>query len=78
MDGVQALTEADPAQLGEYALVGVLGRGRQSVVYLGHSASGHVAIKLLPAGDADTQRAVAAAQQVTEPTSAGADDRDVR
>ncbi|WP_327588138.1 serine/threonine protein kinase [Nonomuraea sp. NBC_00507] len=70
MDGVQALTEADPAHLGEYALVGVLGRGSQSVVYLGHSASGHVAIKLLPAGDADTQRAVAAAQQVTEPTSA--------
>ncbi|MGP3955818.1 serine/threonine protein kinase [Nonomuraea sp. 3N208] len=70
MDGVQALTEADPAQLGEYALVGVLGRGRRSVVYLGRSASAHVAIKLLSAGDAETQRAVAAAQQVTEPSCA--------
>ncbi|WP_170223065.1 serine/threonine-protein kinase [Nonomuraea turkmeniaca] len=70
MDGVQALTESDPAQLGEYPLVGVLGRGSRSVVYLGRSAGGHVAIKLLPAGDAETQRAVAAAQQVTEPATA--------
>ncbi|RVX45051.1 serine/threonine protein kinase [Nonomuraea polychroma] len=70
MDGVQALTGADPAQLGEYALVGVLSRGRQSAVYLGRSANGYAAIKLLPAADAETQRAVAAAQQVTEPSSA--------
>ncbi|MFI7705845.1 serine/threonine-protein kinase [Nonomuraea sp. NPDC049480] len=70
MYGVQSLTEADPAQLGEYPLVGVLGRGRQSVVYLGRTASGYVAIKLLPTGDAWTQRAVAAAQQVTEPSTA--------
>ncbi|MEO3876298.1 protein kinase [Nonomuraea sp. B12E4] len=68
---MQTLTEADPAQLGEYALLGVLGRGKRSVVYLGRSAYGQVAIRLLPAGDVGAQRAMAAAaEQVTEPSAA--------
>ncbi|WP_176993517.1 serine/threonine protein kinase [Nonomuraea jiangxiensis] len=68
---MQALTEADPAQLGDYALVGALGRGPRSVVYLGRSAYGQVAIRLLAAGDVEAQRAMAAAaEQVTEPSVA--------
>jgi predicted Ser/Thr protein kinase len=44
------LQSGDPQQLGDYELIGRLGKGGQGVVYLGRGADGeHVAIKLLRA-----------------------------
>ncbi|WP_051112368.1 serine/threonine protein kinase [Nonomuraea coxensis] len=65
------MTESDPSHLGEHALAGVLRRTRWSVVYLGRSAAGPVAIELLPPGHVESRRALAAAaERVTEPSVA--------
>jgi predicted Ser/Thr protein kinase len=66
------LRPGDPAELGAYRLLGLLGEGSQGIVYLGRGASGtHVAIKLLHArmaADPDARdrfvRELAAAKKV--------------
>ncbi|RKS75044.1 serine/threonine protein kinase [Actinomadura pelletieri DSM 43383] len=47
MTAVGPLLPGDPARLGRYELVGRLGEGGQSVVYLGRDDGGQAAVKLL-------------------------------
>ena len=48
------LTDADPTEVGEYALVGRLGQGGQGVVYLGRGPDGaQAAVKMLHADALD-------------------------
>ncbi|MEU8321857.1 protein kinase [Nonomuraea sp. NPDC048881] len=55
---MQSLTPEDLPQIGPYRLVGVLGRGGQGTVYLGHGQSGaQVAVKVLHADAAADENA---------------------